>query len=382
MRRNSRMLWFVADPEDAVVATTRTRKMTKDDETLWHAVENRDAACDGEFVYGVVTTGIYCRPSCPSRRPLRANTRYFDDPRAAEAHGFRACKRCRPAAQSSELERIQDALRYIEAHADEPVRLALLAERAGLSAFHFQRRFKAVAGVTPKEYAEAARLKGLKRSLRESESVTDAIYDAGYGSGSRVYERVDTRLGMTPKQYRSGGEGVPISYAAGTGALGTMLIGATDRGVCFLQFGDDAEALLAALRAEYPAATLVSMAAAQRPAFDAWMQALAAYLDGATPNLDLPLDLSGTAFQLRVWKALLDIPSGAVVSYAELARQVGLPKAVRAVASACAANHVAVAVPCHRVIRGDGSLGGYRWGLARKRTLLDRERATATKTRP
>ncbi len=256
------------------------------------------------------------------------------------------------------------------------VTLAALARGTGMSPYTLQRRFKARLGVTPKEYAEAHRLRALKRELREAPNVADAIYGAGYGSGSRVYERVDTRLGMTPAQYRARGAGVAISWASGASELGRLLIGATDRGICFLQFGDDEAALVDALAREYPAAALAAMPTARRAAFDAWMQALSAYLAGESQRLVLPLDPHGTAFQLKVWKALQEIPYGEVASYAEVARRIGAPRATRAVASACARNAIALAIPCHRVIRGDGALGGYRWGEARKRALLDGERRT------
>lgn len=260
----------------------------------------------------------------------------------------------------------------------EPTRkhtLKALAASAAMSPFHFQRSFKRFVGVTPKEFMDGARLRTLKSKLRADANVTTAIYDSGFGSASRVYERVDSRLGMTPKQYRAGGEGIEISYAAAATALGRMLIGATDRGICFLQFGRSDETLRASLAAEYPQATLTPMSAGQRDAFDAWMSELARRIEGESSGEDLPLDVQGTAFQLKVWKTLLDIPRGAVASYAEIAREVGNPRAVRAVANACASNRIAILIPCHRVIRGDGTLGGYRWGLERKRTLLDRERA-------
>lgn len=269
-----------------------------------------------------------------------------------------------------------DALRrYLDARPGGNVPLAELARRAGMSPYTLQRRFKAHVGVTPKEYQEAHRLELLKRELRTAPSVTDAIYGAGYGSGSRVYERVDTRLGMTPAQYRARGAGVAISYAAGDSPLGRILVGATDRGICFLQFGDDDASLADALAREYPAATLTPMPAARRPEFESWMRALSDYLAGEARRIALPLDPHGTAFQLKVWKALQEIPYGEVASYAEVARRIGAPRATRAVASACARNAIALAIPCHRVIRGDGALGGYRWGEARKRTLIDRERA-------
>jgi AraC family transcriptional regulator of adaptative response/methylated-DNA-[protein]-cysteine methyltransferase len=262
--------------------------------------------------------------------------------------------------------------------AGDPARrrtLKALAAEAAMSPFHLQRSFKKLVGVTPKEFMESERLRALKSGLRGTGSVTQAIYDAGFGSASRVYERIDTRLGMTPKQYRAGGAGVGISYATGTTTLGLVMIGATDRGICFLQFGDSGKALLALLRAEYPGAQIAPMAPEQRAAFDAWMQLLAGRIEGDAGRGALPLDIRGSAFQLKVWKTLLDIPRGAVASYGEIARRMGRPRAVRAVANACAANRIAILIPCHRVIRGDGGLGGYRWGLARKRTLLDRERA-------
>ncbi|HEY0974480.1 MAG TPA: bifunctional DNA-binding transcriptional regulator/O6-methylguanine-DNA methyltransferase Ada [Solimonas sp.] len=348
------------------------------DEHYWKAVTERDAEQDGRFCYGVVTTGVYCRPSCPSRQPLRGNVRFFETADAAEAAGLRACKRCRPrdAIADRERPRIEALCRHIEAHADEALDLDALAQRAHLSPFHLQRRFKAVTGVTPKQYLDACRLRRLRTQLRDGETVTRAIQDAGFGSASRVYERVATRLGMTPKQYRAGGAGLVISYASATTPLGPTMIGATDRGLCFVQFGENEKALLAQLRGEYPGATLEPMREAAHTEFARWMQALSAHLAGAQRALDLPLDLRGTAFQMRVWQYLQTIPYGEVRAYAEVAEAIGAPRAVRAVASACAANRVALLVPCHRVIRGDGGMGGYKWGLARKRALLDRERST------
>ncbi len=254
--------------------------------------------------------------------------------------------------------------------------LRALAARASMSPFHFQRSFKRIVGVTPKEFMDGERLRSLKSKLRGQANVTQAIYEAGFGSVSRVYERVDSRLGMTPKQYRAGGAGVEISHAGADSALGHMLIGATDRGICFLQFGESNAELVKALATEYPGATLKPMSAGQRGAFDAWMRELARRIEGDASGADLPLDVRGTSFQLKVWKALLRIPRGVVLSYSEVARSVGSPRAVRAVANACASNRIAILIPCHRVIRGDGTLGGYRWGLERKRALLDRERST------
>ena len=275
-------------------------------------------------------------------------------------------------------QRMRDVCDFVTRDPARKHTLRALAARAAMSPFHFQRSFKRIVGVTPKEFIDGERLRSLKSKLRGKANVTQAIYEAGFGSASRVYERVDSRLGMTPKQYRAGGAGVEISYAGADTALGRMLIGATDRGICFLQFGVSDEGLLEALAAEYPGATLKPMASGQSGAFDEWMRELARRIEGDASGVDLPLDVRGTSFQLKVWKALLRIPRGDVQSYAEVAREVGSPRAVRAVANACASNRIAILIPCHRVIRGDGTLGGYRWGLERKRALLDRERAGRT----
>lgn len=346
------------------------------DDDKWQAVLTRDAAHDGEFLYGVTTTGVFCRPSCPSRRPKRENVRFYAHAKAAITDGLRPCRRCRPLQDTGDaagVHTLLDLCRHIDAHPDEVHSLAALGERVGLSTFQVHRLFKRMLGLTPKQYADAARLRTVKHGLRAAPSVTEAIYDAGYGSGSRLYERVDTRLGMTPQQYRRGGAGVAISFAFGRTPLGLTLIGATDRGVCFLQFGDSQDALLVELTKEYPNATLAPMPAPS-PQFDTWMAALAAHLEGRRPGPALPLDVHGTAFQLKVWDFLQRIPRGEVMSYAEVAQAIGMPKATRAVANACAHNRIGVLIPCHRVIRGNGELGGYRWGLPRKRALLDAER--------
>ncbi len=345
-------------------------------EQCWEAVARHDGNFDGDFFFGVTTTGVYCRPSCPSRRPLRKNVRFYRTATEAERDGLRPCKRCRPLDPERDraTAKVRELCRYIETHPDEAPDLADLAGRAGLSRFHLQRSFKAVAGVTPKEYVEACRMRKLKSSLREAKDVTEAVYDAGFGSSSRVYERAGTRLGMTPMQYRRGGQGVAITYAAAESPLGLMTIGATDRGICFVQFGESEEELSAALRREYPAAQIIAMTKPHPPEFDKWVAALTAHLAGNQPRLDLPLDIRATAFQMRVWNYLQTIPYGDVQSYGEVASGIGKPSAVRAVARACASNTVALAIPCHRVIRGTGELGGYRWGLERKRALIDRER--------
>ena len=272
-------------------------------------------------------------------------------------------------------ERIQAICRYIEAHSDEALSLEQLAARASMSRFHFARSFKSIVGVTPKQYLAGVRLGQFKRSLKEATPIDAAIYDAGYGSSSRVYERAGERLGMTPAQYRRAGAGVTISHATIETPAGLMTIGATDRGVCFVQFGESEGELVGNLRREYASAAIEPMREPYHPDFERWVGAIARHLSGEQPHLDLPLDIRATAFQLRVWKYLQTIPYGDVQSYGEVAAGIGEPKAARAVAQACAHNPVAVVIPCHRVIRNDGNLGGYRWGLARKRTLIDKERA-------
>lgn len=309
-------------------------------------------------------------------------TTMSDSPVPTAPHTASAAPSDADARRALMTQRIEALCRYIDAHADQPLTLDALAERAALSRFHLQRRFKAVTGVSPRQYLEAARLRLLKSGLRDQPSgrVTDAIVEAGYGSPSRVYERIATHLGMTPRQYRDGGRGTAISYVIDDSALGPLLMAATDRGLCFVHFGDEAAGLLQRLRDEYPQADLQPMPDAARPQFAAWMAALTAHLrgDGASaPAASLALDLRGTAFQMKVWDYLLRIPSGELRSYTEVAAAIGHPSAVRAVASACAANRVGVLVPCHRVIRGDGGLGGYRWGLERKRALIDIERRPA-----
>lgn len=346
---------------------------------LWTAVENRDASQDGQFVYGVMTTGVYCRPSCASRRPLRKNVRFFTTTEEAERAGLRACKRCRPKGATGNVlnQVVHELARQIEAQPEQSISLEQLAKRAGYSPFHLQRSFKAIMGSSPKEYQTAARVRLLKKELRNESPVADAIYQAGFGSGSRVYEKADGHLGMTPSEYRSGGKGLTISYASEHTPLGLMMIGATDRGICFLQFGDTDAGLAAALEQQFPAATVQPMPDTYKKQFDSWMAALNRHLRGLEPQLDLPLDVRGTAFQLIVWRYLQKLPYGEVRSYSEVATAIGKPSAARAVARACASNSVALLIPCHRVVRGTGELGGYRWGMQRKRVLLDTERASS-----
>jgi len=348
-------------------------------EQCWAAVRNRDRSFDGRFFFGVLTTGVYCRPSCPARPALRRNVRFYPTPAAAERDGLRPCKRCRPLeAAGADLARIHELCRYIETHLDETLTLEHLAAQAGLSRFHLQRKFKRALGLSPKQYIEASRLRALKGALKESKDVAGAVYEAGFGSGSRVYERADARLGMTPNRYRQGGRGVEITYATAQSPLGLLLIAATDRGVCFVEFGKSERALVEALGKEYPDAALLPMRQPPGREFRRWMDGLARYLEGARPSLDLPLDVRATAFQMRVWNYLQTIPYGAVRSYGEVASAIGQPSAARAVARACASNRVALAIPCHRVIRGSGDPGGYRWGLERKRALLKMESGGAT----
>jgi len=344
-------------------------------ETAWQQLLRRDPA--GRFFYAVATTGVFCRPDCKSRRPLRANVRFFPSIDAAAAAGFRPCKRCKPTATA--WGRPLDLVRsHVERHLDRPVRLEELGRVAGMSPFTVQRLFKREMGVSPLQYQRALRAGSLRNSLKTGSNVTDAIYDAGFGSGSRVYERADARLGMTPNRYRQGGRGVEITYATAQSPLGLLLIAATDRGVCFVEFGKSERALVEALGKEYPDAALLPMRQPPGREFRRWMDGLARYLEGARPSLDLPLDVRATAFQMRVWNYLQTIPYGAVRSYGEVASAIGQPSAARAVARACASNRVALAIPCHRVIRGSGDPGGYRWGLERKRALLKMESGGAT----
>lgn len=338
------------------------------------AIRERDAAFDGRFFFGVVTTGVYCRPSCPARPANPENIRFFEDAQSAAENGFRECKKCRPDNVDRDLERLTEIARYIESHADERLALAHLAKKAQLSPGRLQKAFKAAFGVSPKEYQDAVRLELLKGALKEGDDIAGAIYGAGYGSPSRVYGEAGRNMGMTPAAYRSGGEGEKIFHAYRKSAMGSLMMAATGRGVCFAQFGDSKRALLEQLRSEFPNATISVSSAENAADLDHWIEALDQHLRAEAPRPDLPLDLRGTAFQLKVWRFLLRVGEGDVVSYGELAEEIGKPKAARAAASACGANRVGVLVPCHRVLRGNGELGGYRWGVERKRTLLDMER--------
>ena len=330
---------------------------------------------DGAFVYAVRSTGIYCRPSCPSRRPHRKQILLFVQPDAAEQAGFRACRRCHPrqARSSPQTNLIRRVCSEIEGNADGTLSLRNLAERIGLSAAHLQRTFRQAMGISPRQYADALRVARFKSELRKGKDVTTALHEVSYGSASRLYEKSDAHLGMTPATYRRGGRGMNISYTIAPCSLGRVLVAATQRGISAVSLGDRDSDLVAALHKEYPRAEIRCGSREHSK----WVRAIVRHLDGSNPRLDLPTDVVATAFQRRVWEALRSIPRGATRTYAEVARSIGQPRAMRAVARACATNPAAIVVPCHRVVRTDGTLGGYRWGLERKQSLLDRERRTA-----
>ena len=338
------------------------------------AVKNRDSSYDEKFVYGVVTTGVFCQPSCPSRHAKAENMRFFASNELALLAGFRACKRCLPDEDMSEIQPLIKAARYIEQHLDMSLSLEQLAHQVGLSSSWLQRRFKLAFGVSPKAYQDALRMGQFKQSLQAGDAITDAIFASGFSSISRVYGEASRNLGMSPKNYRAGGKGEVIYYAFANGALGLVAMAATQKGVCFAQFGDDEKSLITQLHSEFPHAQLVPSDAQDSLALDSWVEALNQHISQGAPRPDLPLDMRGTAFQMRVWQFLLSIKEGDVLSYAEVAKGINKPKAFRAVATACGKNSIGVLIPCHRVLRGDGSMGGYRWGLERKRTLLNAEK--------
>ena len=350
----------------------------------WQVVLSRDPRFDGAFVFAVRSTGIYCRPSCPSRRPHRQHVVFFSLPDAAERAGFRACRRCHPRevnANHPAVEKVRAICRTLDAHPEETITLSGLAAQVGGSPYHLQRTFKRVMGITPRQYADARRLARLKKTLKEKNNVTEAMYEAGYGSSRSLYERAPSELGMTPAAYRRGGEGARINFtivkcpSGPAGSIGRLLLAATKRGICRVTMGERADALESGLRSEYPAAEIHR---ADQQLKD-WGAAVLRHLDGDQPSLKLPLDLRASAFQRKVWEALQSIPYGKTRSYGEIARAVGQPKAARAVGHACATNPVAVVIPCHRVIQQNGSLGGYAWGLKRKQALLAGEKAASRK---
>jgi AraC family transcriptional regulator of adaptative response/methylated-DNA-[protein]-cysteine methyltransferase len=345
------------------------------DDDKWAAVLRSDPAADGVFVLSVRSTGIYCRPTCGARTPLRRNVRFHPNPADAERAGFRPCKRCRPNEASPAERRaiaIAAACRMIES-AETPPSLAQIAAAVAMSPHNFHRVFRAATGVTPRAYAAARRDQRLRAELGRAGSVTEAIYGAGFGSSGRFYEASGNMLGMTPRAFRAGGAGAAIRFAVGECSLGAILVAASETGICAIELGDDPEALARGLQDRFPAASLVG----DDSEFAALVARVVGIVDGGETASELPLDIRGTAFQRRVWQALTEIPAGGVVSYTEIAARIGNPKATRAVAGACAANPLAVAIPCHRVVRRDGNPAGYRWGVERKLTLLAREAAAA-----
>jgi AraC family transcriptional regulator of adaptative response/methylated-DNA-[protein]-cysteine methyltransferase len=356
--------------------------MKNNNQSRWQAVLARDADHDGKFVFGVSSTGVYCRPSCPARRPRRENVRFFLAPAAAEKAGYRACLRCRPKAAGghSRADTVKAICRYIEQHLDETISLARLGMVFHQSPFHLQRTFKSVLGITPRAYAESCRMNQLKRNLQAGHSVTRAMYDAGYSSSSRLYERTASQLGMTPDKYRRGAIAAVIRYTLSDSPLGRMLIAATDKGICAINFANSDDELEQGLRHEFPFA----VRRRDDQALAARKRALLVHMNGPQLNggkrlrhklpASLPLDIQATAFQRKVWSHLQSIPFGETQSYAEVAKAIGQPTASRAVARACATNRIAVAIPCHRVVREDGDLAGYRWGVERKKSLLEMEK--------
>jgi AraC family transcriptional regulator, regulatory protein of adaptative response / methylated-DNA-[protein]-cysteine methyltransferase len=364
---------------------TQRRNQRPAAEARWNAVQSRDRASDGVFVYAVRSTGIYCRPSCPSRKPRREQVVFFPIPEAAEQQGFRACQRCRPrtvnlsdprtASVASVCREIDSRIRAEEG-GDNEARLTLstLSKAVGMAPNQLERAFRRVMGITPRQYADAQRMRRLKSNLQKGENVTTALYDAGFGSSRGLYERAPSQLGMTPGTYRQGGAGMQIYYAIVDSPLGRLLVAATDRGISALYLGEKDAPLKAALQKEYPRAEIDSDSSGSKN-LEGWVSKVLAHLRGKEPHLDLPTDVQATAFRRRVWEELKRIPYGATRTYSEVARAIGRPAAIRAVARACATNPVSVVVPCHRVVRADGNLAGYRWGLDRKRALLEHESA-------
>lgn len=343
------------------------------DESRWAAVARRDRAADGQFYYSVSTTGVYCRPSCSSRLARRQNVRFHTTQEAARQAGFRPCRRCKPDQPSLTEQyatKVAAACRQIEIREQAPS-LAELARTAGLSSYHFHRIFKTLTGVTPKAYASARRNRRTREQLMNTATVTEAIYEGGFNSNTRFYAQSSQLLGMQPRTFRKGGADIQIRFAIGQCSLGAILVAATDKGVCAILFGEDPDRLLRDLQDRFDRAQLIGGDAE----FEQLVAKVVGFVEQPSLGLDLPLDVRGTAFQQRVWQALRAIPAGATMSYMEIAERIGAPKAVRAVAQACAANAIAVAIPCHRVVRNDGNLSGYRWGVERKRQLLEREHA-------
>ena len=354
-----------------MAATTFSDQPVSDDRA-WRAVVQRDRRLDGAFVYGVSSTGVYCKPSCASRQPLRTNVQFFATPEAAEAAGFRSCRRCRPRHASDAADAsVERARAFLDRHADRPVSLQELASHVKLSPSHLQRSFKRATGLSPKQYQDARRVGQLKSRLRSGDTVSRATYEAGFGSSSRVYERADRDLGMTPAAFRRGGRGIAIAYTIAATPLGRVLVATTHRGVCAVELGASDSEVLDALARDFPHASITRGGDEHAE----WINAVVSAVRDPRRSIDarVPIDMQGTAFQQHVWKALREIPAGVRRSYAEVAEAIGQPSASRAVARACATNRLAVIVPCHRVVRGDGELAGYKWGTERKKRLLDEE---------
>jgi AraC family transcriptional regulator, regulatory protein of adaptative response / methylated-DNA-[protein]-cysteine methyltransferase len=339
----------------------------------WQAIVQRSPNSDGTFFYGVKTTGIYCRPICSSRQPKQANVVFFDNFNEAEAAGFRPCKRCSPRSISPQQQQSEIIAKVCQqiAESDKPLSLAAMAQIAGLSSHHFHRVFKEIVGVTPKQYVSTQRANRVRQQLQENNTVTQAIYEAGFETSSSFYDKSTTLLGMTPTEYQQGAKGLEIQFAVKPIWLGWVVVAMTARGICAIGLGDTAEVVTAQLQQQFPHAQIRE----SDPEFDDWIDRTIAFIETPQLGLDLPLDIQGTAFQQRVWQALQQIPPGTTASYSEIAQQIGNPQAVRAVARACATNQIAVAIPCHRVVGSDGSLKGYRWGGNRKRNLIEREAA-------
>lgn len=343
---------------------------TQEDEIYWQAVQENDASYDGVFVLAVKTTGIYCRPTCTARMPLRKNVEFYSDPDAAEAAGYRACKRCLPRDERPpQSQMVVEICRYLEQPHDKLPTLAELSERFHISQYHLQRTFKKIVGVSPRQYADSHRQGRVKAALQETERVTDAIFDAGYETSSNFYQTSQSILGMTPVTYRQKGKAMNITYMIAPCRLGYVLVGATEKGVCKITLGDAPADLIEDIEAEYKGAALVE----ESETLSVWVRTVLDYIEGEAEKIVLPLDIQATAFQRKVWEALRNIPYGETRSYTEVAQQIGQPTAARAVAGACASNKVALAIPCHRVVRSDGSSSGYRWGTARKDALLKME---------
>jgi AraC family transcriptional regulator, regulatory protein of adaptative response / methylated-DNA-[protein]-cysteine methyltransferase len=340
-------------------------------ERFWQATLHRDTHADGSFFFAVRSTQIYCRPSCPARRPLRQNTLFFRTTQDAEKQGFRPCRRCHPKQQDSAIAIVQRVAALLANSEEDTLRLGSLAKQVDSSPSQLRRAFRRATGLSPKEFEQAFRLARFKKMLRDGSSVTDALYACGYGSSSRLYEKTNAQLGMTPASYRKGGEGMQIGYTVANTTLGKVLVAATQRGVSAVYLGESEKSLVEELRKEYAKAEIVR----EPQGHENWLKEVVSRVEGSAPSVDLPLDVQATAFQRRVWQELQKIPRGTTRTYTQVAKSLGKPQSVRAVARACATNPVSIVVPCHRVIRTDGALAGYRWGLSRKEKLLEREGA-------